>query len=91
MCDLTIDMFDYAKKISRLNVSGFNDLITFWNAWKGKHMIKGDRGVPAKNSPMLKLVSLIFWDSNFLGIVKNLPSFDVNERLYSVHLKQLFV
>ena len=54
-------------------------------------MIKGDRGVPAKNSPMLKLVSLKFWDSNFLGIVKNLPSFDVNERLYSVHLKQLFV
>ena len=91
MCDLTIDMFDDAKKISRLNAPSFNDLTAFWNAWKGKHTIKGDRDVPAKNSLMLKLVSLKFWNSNFLGIVKNLPSFDVNEHLYSVHLKRLFV
>ena len=32
-----------------------------WKAWKGKQTIKGDRWWPAKNPPMLKLVSL----SNF--------------------------
>ena len=35
--------------------------------------------------------SLKFWSSNFLGIVLDLPLFDVNERLYSAYLKGLLV
>ena len=49
---------DDAKKISRLNALSFNGLVIAWKAWKEKHMIKGNRDGPAKNPPMLKLVSL---------------------------------
>ena len=35
---------DDAQKISRLNASGFNDLVIAWKAWKEKQMIKGDYG-----------------------------------------------
>ena len=59
---------DDAQKINRLNALDFNDLVIAWKAWKGKHTIKGDRGEPAKNPLMLKLVSLLnfgvptFWE-----------------------------
>ena len=59
---------DDAKKISRLNALSFTGLVIAWKAWKEKHMIKGNRDGPAKNPPMLKLVSLLnsgvstFWE-----------------------------
>ena len=55
-------------------------------------MIKGDRGKPAKNPLMLKLVSLLYFGvPTFWELSTNLPSFDMNECLYSVHLKLLLV
>ena len=48
-----------------------------------KDRIKGDRGEPFKKPSMLKLVfSLELKNSNFKSS-GNLPSFDVNESLYS--------
>ena len=83
---------DDAQKINRLNALDFNDLVIAWKAWKGKHMIKGDRGKPAKNPLMLKLVSLLYFGvPTFWELSTNLPSFDMNECLYSVHLKLLLV
>jgi len=50
---------------------------------KKKHKIKGDRGKPAKNPPMLKLVfSLGLKNFNFRS-GKNLPLFDMDESFYS--------
>ena len=47
-----------------------------------KHKIKGDRGEPAKNPPMFKLVfPLELKNSNFRSS-GNLLRFDVNESLY---------
>ena len=51
---------DDAQKISRLNDPDFKGLVISWKAWKEKwNKIKGDWGGPAKNPPMLKLVSLL--------------------------------
>ena len=48
-----------------------------------KYKIKGDRGEPAKNPPMFKLVfSLELRNSNFMS-GENLPSFDMAESFYS--------
>ena len=50
---------------------------------KKENKIKGDRGEPAKNLPLLKLVFFLeFKNSNFRSS-GNLPSFDVNKSLYS--------
>ena len=49
---------DDAKKINRLDALGYNGLVIAWKAWKEKYTIKDDRGGPAKNSLMLKLISL---------------------------------
>ena len=72
-----------AKKISRLNTPGFNGLVVVWKAWKERNTkIKGDRGEPAKNPLMLKLVfPLELKNSNFRSS-GNLISFDVDESLY---------
>ena len=48
-----------------------------------KHKIKGDRGEPAKNPPMFKLVfPLELKNSNFRSSGK-LPSFHMDESFYS--------
>ena len=50
-------IIDNEKKISRLNASDFNGLVVVWKAWKEWNVkIKADRGEPANNPPMLKLV-----------------------------------
>ena len=45
-------------RISRLNVPGFNETMTCLEDLKGRTRSKGDRGGPAKYSPMTKLVFL---------------------------------
>ena len=48
-----------------------------------KYKIKNDRGEPAKNPPMLKLVFSLKLNSSNFKDSGNLLSFDVNESLYS--------
>ena len=48
-----------------------------------KYKIKNDRGEPAKNRPMLKLVFSLKLNSSNFKDSGNLLSFDVNESLYS--------
>ena len=60
-----------AKKISRLNAPGFNELVIAWEARKEKDKIKGERDEPAKNPTMLKLVfSSGMLEFQFLGVVR---------------------
>ena len=47
---------DDAKKISKLNAPGFNELVIAWEAWKERHKIKCDQEELAKNPSLLKLV-----------------------------------
>ena len=61
---------DDHKEISRLNALDINDLVVTWKAWKDEHTIRGDRGGPVNNPPMVKSVSLKFWSSNLFGSVQ---------------------
>ena len=61
-------------------------------SWKSKHKIRGDRGRPAKNPPMVKsvFIYLFFWYSNLSGNVW-IPYPPIEEPLYSACLRQLFL
>ena len=51
---------DEHKEISRLKISGVNDLKAIRVSWKSKHKIRGDRWRPDKNPLMVKSVFLEF-------------------------------
>ena len=77
-------IYDDAQKISRLKWFGLQWASDCLKGLKRKkHKIKCDRGEPAKNPSILKLVlPLELKNSNFRSS-GNLPSFDVDKSLYS--------
>ena len=72
-------------RISRLNVSTSMGLLVVVKTCEDEHTIKGDRGGPAKNPPMTKLVSPKNRVPTFLEVKSqnaHLPRFDSDQSLY---------